>query len=190
MGLTLAEPRLRTPGGPGQPIVRLVCYMENMKRRAALVVFAVLAASLVVGSPAFAKDGEDDGSDDSSDDSGSGGGDDDGGDDDNSGSGDDSGGGDDDNSGGGDGGSGGSGSGSATHGDDDDHEDALTAVKNGRAVSLKKVLDRFKSDFGATVLDVALLQMVDALRYRITFVDADGRVRRVYYFAETGELIR
>lgn len=171
-----------------------------MKRRAALVVFAVLAASLAVGSPTFAKDGEDDGSDDSSeseDDSG----DDDSGGDDNSGSDDDSSGGGDDNSGsgggGGDddnsgtnGGSGGSGSGSVSSGHGDDHEDALTAVKDGRAVSLRKVLDSFNADFSATVLDVALLQMDDALRYRITFVDGTGRVRRVYYFAATGELIR
>ena len=156
--------------------------MENMKRRTALVVFAVLAASLVAGSPVFAKDGEDDSSDDSSDDSGDSG-DDDSGDD---GGGDD--GGDDGNSG--TGGSGGGGSGTNTKKQDDDHEDALTAVKDGRAVSLKKVLDSFRSDFAATVLDVALMQMDDALRYRITFVDADGRVRRVYYFAETGELIR
>ena len=150
-----------------------------MKRRAALVVFAVLAATLAVGSPALAEDGEDDGSDDGegSDDSGG-----------------DGGGGDDTSGGGDDGGSGGNtdtgGSGASTSGHGDDHEDALEAVKNGRAVSLKKVLDSFKTDFGATVLDVALFQMNDALRYRITFVDAGGRVRRVYYFAETGQLIR
>lgn len=155
-----------------------------MKRRAALVVFAVLAATLAVGSPAFAEDGEDDGSDDGEDSEG--------GDDGTDGGGDDNGsGGDDGGSGGSTGGtSGGGGSGSRTSTSSDDHEDALKAVKNGRAVPLKQVLASFKTDFGATILDVALMQMEDALRYRITFVDADGRVRRVYYFAETGELIR
>lgn len=155
-----------------------------MKRRAALVVFAVLAASLVAGTPAMAEDSEDSGSDD--------GGESEGGDDGTSGGGDDGGsGGDDGGSGGSTGGgtSGGGGSGSEAS-SSDDHEDALKAVKNGRAVPLKQVLASFKTDFGATVLDVALMQMEDALRYRITFVDADGRVRRVYYFAETGELIR
>jgi uncharacterized membrane protein YkoI len=151
-----------------------------MKRRLALVVFAGLAASLAAGSPAFAEDGEDDGSEDSngSDDSEDDSGDDDGGT---------SGGGDDGSSGG----SAGEGAiGSTTSQRGDDHEVALKAVKNGRAVPLKQVLDNFGADFGATVLDVALFELEDVLRYRITFVDLAGRVRRVYYFAETGELIR
>lgn len=67
-----------------------------------------------------------------------------------------------------------------------DHDDALRAVETEGAVSLRAVLQAFHSAQEGTVVDVTLLRG-DRLRYRIKYVDGQGRVVFVDYDALSGQ---
>ena len=151
-----------------------------MQRRLALAL--ILAALTQIGwsvAPAFADDGEDDkessddsgDSEDNSDDSSDDGSDDGSGDD----SGDDGGGSDD------------GGQGTSTDGEGEgDHDRARAAVETQAAISLKRLLELFRRDFQGKLVDVTLIKRKSALVYRVKFIEAGGRVRRVDYDATTG----
>ena len=146
-----------------------------MVRRDFLTWLLVFALALPVGlAPADDNDDDDDGGDDDDD----GGNADDDDDDD-----------DDDNGGSGGGGGGGSSSGS---GDDlSDQDEALEAVRLGRAVPLALILERFARETrGAEVINARLRRVRGLLLYEITYVEPDHRtVRRRYYYAATGEKV-
>lgn len=100
---------------------------------------------------------------------------------------------DDGNNGGGDGGNGFSdpgGSDDDEHDGEDDHDDALRAVEAKDAIPLKQMFGLFKRNFAGKIVDVSLIRLADTLRYRFKFIDPSGRVRRVYFDAMSGELIR
>lgn len=72
----------------------------------------------------------------------------------------------------------------------DDHDEALRAVMARNAIPLKQILELFESQFKGTVIDVALIRGADELRYRVKFIDREGRVRRAYFDALSGQLVR
>jgi uncharacterized membrane protein YkoI len=136
-----------------------------MDRRLFLLIFA----SLLLPLPVLAKDGADDteSGDNGDDNSGSDNSGDDG--DDNN---------DEDDNGGDDGNRG--------HDDSDDSEDARHAVSEDDALPLKDVLAAFNERYSGSVVDVQLLRGNNALRYRIKFIDAEGKVRRAFFDAVSG----
>lgn len=157
--------------------------------------------------PAFARDGDggNSGKGGSDSDSGSGqGGSDDGGDH-NSGGGDD-GGGDDHgtgSSGPGQSGSGSSGSGSSDSGSSDsgssgsgsggsgnDHEDAKHAVDAKDALPLSQMLVLFKRYGDYTVIDVKLAKSNKSLLYVFKYIDTSGNVRKSWFDARSGVLVK
>lgn len=73
---------------------------------------------------------------------------------------------------------------------EDDHDDALRAVNARYAIPLKQVLAQFERQLEGTVVDVTLMRGTNALRYRVKFIDPAGRVRRAYFDALTGALVR
>lgn len=142
----------------------------NRRSLLTLLLALVLGPSALLAPGARAEDDDDSGSDDS-DDSGS---DDSGDDGESRDSGDDGDVGDDD----------------RPEAGEDDHDDALRAVTEKDAIPLKQMLRQFSRLFEGTVVDVTLIRGTNSLRYRVKFIDSAGRVRRAYFDAVTGTLVR
>ena len=68
----------------------------------------------------------------------------------------------------------------------DDHDDALRAVKAEDALTLRQILALFARQTSGTVIDVTLVRRHEALVYRVKYVDAAGRVKRIDFDAVSG----
>jgi len=133
------------------------------------LLWLMLAGSLTLPqSPAYAEDGGDGGGDD-------GGGDDGGGDD---------GGGDD----GGDDGS--DDSGEDDGGEDDDQDQALDAVRNDHAASLKEILAIVRKKYDGEIVHVSLRGSGANLTYGIKLLDEDNRLIEVLVNAVSRRIVR
>ncbi len=72
--------------------------------------------------------------------------------------------------------------------DDDDHDDALRAVRTAGALPLEALLVRFRQQVTGRLIDVTLVRRRGGLAYRVTYLAADGRVRRAHFDARSGTL--
>lgn len=79
----------------------------------------------------------------------------------------------------------GGGAGAATS----DHEKALKAVQSEGVLSLEVFLQRFQQQVEGKVVDVALSKRRGRFVFMVTSIDADGKVRRRQFDAQTGKLI-
>ncbi len=92
-------------------------------------------------------------------------------------------------------GSGSSGSGDDDHDDDDDDDDgddddseadeAKSAVGEGRAVSMRRLLQHLKQNYPGRVLDVDLKRSSGRYHYRVKVLQPSGRVLRLRLDAVT-----
>jgi hypothetical protein len=161
--------------------------MSFTRRSTALLLSAAIVAAALSASPAAAKDGggssgsSGSGSSGSGSNSGSGGSGHDGGDDHGGhGGGDDDGGGDDH---GGRGTSSGSGSGRA------DYDRARDAVREGRILPLKSLLQKIDSRRYGRVIDVSLSRSLFSDVYQLKLRDGKGTIRTLRVDARSGEVI-
>ena len=166
--------------------------MSFTRRSTALLLSAAIVAAALSASPAAAKDGggssggsgssgsSGSGSSGSGSNSGSGGSGHDGGDDHGGHGGDDDGGGDDH---GGRGTSSGSGSGRA------DYDRARDAVREGRILPLKSLLQKIDSRRYGRVIDVSLSRSLFSDVYQLKLRDGKGTIRTLRVDARSGEVI-
>ncbi len=76
--------------------------------------------------------------------------------------------------------------------DDDDHDQdkALKAVKSKRAIPYKKMLKIFRKDHSGKILDVSFGLKNNILLYRFKYINEEGHVRIIYYYASNGEQVK
>lgn len=72
---------------------------------------------------------------------------------------------------------------------DDDHDRAREAVRSGRVLPLRAVLEAVERDFVGRVLDVELEDEDGAFVYEIDLLAPGGRKIEVVYDARTGRLL-
>jgi hypothetical protein len=65
-------------------------------------------------------------------------------------------------------------------------DQALEAVESGRAVPLDRVLNQARSATGGDLIDTQLMTVQGFLLYELRMLLPDGRVERMYYYANTG----
>ncbi len=67
-----------------------------------------------------------------------------------------------------------------------DQNNALEAVKSGKAMPLSDIVARAEAKWGGRVIDAKLVQAKGVLVYRLTMLSDAGLSRRVYYEALSG----
>lgn len=70
-----------------------------------------------------------------------------------------------------------------------DHENALKAVQSEGVLSLEAFLQHFHQQVEGKIVDVALSKRRGRFVFTVTSIDADGKVRRRQFDAQTGKLI-
>lgn len=72
---------------------------------------------------------------------------------------------------------------------DDDHDRAREAVRSGRVLPLRAILDAMERDFAGQVLDVELEDDDGAMVYEIELLAPGGRKIELVYDAASGRLL-
>ena len=161
----------------------------DTNRRKFLTLLAASAPCLFFAESSWAKDGESGGGDSGGSDSGgsdSSSDSNESNDDDNSGSGGDTSGSSD--SGSGNSGSGNSGSGGNSGDDENDHDDARNAVRNGDVLPLSKAMSLLRKSGQGRVIEVKLSKRGSSFEYRFKVIAVTGKVKTVRMDAATGRL--
>ncbi len=73
---------------------------------------------------------------------------------------------------------------------DGDHDRARRAVEEGRILPLKEILARAEAGHPGQLLEAELDEEHGALIYELKILAKDGRVVKLLYDAETGELLK
>jgi len=80
------------------------------------------------------------------------------------------------------------------HADDDDHEQALAALRSGEIVSLREMLGEVERRFIGQVLQVELEKQREGGRhfwiYEIKLIDPNGNVSKLEFDAKTKEVLK
>jgi len=74
--------------------------------------------------------------------------------------------------------------------DDDDHDQARRAFREGQVRSLSDILATVKDQLGGEVIDVGFEREGSRYVYEIKVLDASGRLREVYVDAASGEIMK
>jgi len=72
---------------------------------------------------------------------------------------------------------------------EDDHDRAREAVRSGRVLPLRAILDAMEKDFAGQVLDVELEHDDGAIVYEIELLAPGGRKIELVYDAGSGQLL-
>lgn len=82
----------------------------------------------------------------------------------------------------------------AAHADDNDHEQALAALRSGEIVSLREMLGEVEQRFAGQVLQVELEKERENGRqfwiYEIKLIGTDGNVAKLKFDAKTKEILK
>jgi uncharacterized membrane protein YkoI len=73
--------------------------------------------------------------------------------------------------------------------DGDDHVEALKSVQSGAALSLDELLVLAAPYIDGDIINVRLLKRRSRLIYELTVLGRTGKVSKIYFFADTGNLI-
>lgn len=75
-------------------------------------------------------------------------------------------------------------------GDSGDHDRALEALRDGRAMPLEDIIARANASHPGDILDVHFEDEHGRCVYEIKTITADGRILMLKYDAKTGELLK
>ncbi|MDO8606847.1 MAG: PepSY domain-containing protein [Phaeospirillum sp.] len=76
------------------------------------------------------------------------------------------------------------------HGRSHDHDRARRAVEEGRILPLKEILNRAETAYPGQLIEAELEDDDGPLVYEIKMLTKDGRLMKLLYDAQTGELIK
>ena len=68
-------------------------------------------------------------------------------------------------------------------------DDALQAVRSGRALPLEDIMQRAQSRTDGEIIDAQLVSLQDVLLYEIKVLGKSGDVTDLYFFTQTGEYL-
>jgi len=71
-----------------------------------------------------------------------------------------------------------------------DQDEAIDAVKRGRALPLEDIIKIAERSSGVDVIDAKLMHVQGILVYRLTVIADSGLTKRVFYYARSGNPIR
>lgn len=73
---------------------------------------------------------------------------------------------------------------------DGDHDRARRAVEEGRILPLKEILARADKDHPGQLIEAELEDERGRIFYELKILGADGRIMKLVYDAQTGELLK